>query len=211
MVDSLFPTIDTTDDVASPESRRKRRRISETSKEAAESSSEAQRINEESSKRWRTNRVQQIYASKLIEALRRVRQRSNDAGKITSVAREIRDTADRVLAASARGTSRWSRSILAARVRACLKKHKKAKSKGTRKPRKDTAAERRRVEKLPAVERKLKILGRLVPGCRKVDVPNLLDEASDYIAALEMQVRAMESLAELLAAAAPPSTTLTRP
>ncbi|KAJ0237707.1 Transcription factor bHLH149 [Hirschfeldia incana] len=213
MVDSLFPSIieTTGDDNASPEPRQKRRRISETAKESAESSSEAQqRINEESLKRWRTNRVQQIYASKLVEALRRVRQRSNDAGKITSAAaREIRDTADRVLAASARGTSRWSRAVLASRVRAKLKNHRKAKSTGARKPRKDAAAERKRV-KLPAVERKLKILGRLVPGCRKVTVPNLLDEATDYIAALEMQVRAMESLAELLAAAAP-RTALTLP
>ncbi|KAF8110113.1 hypothetical protein N665_0088s0124 [Sinapis alba] len=208
MVDSLFPSIETTGDDASHESRRKRRRISETAKEAE--SEEAQRNNEESLKRWRTNRVQQIYASKLVEALRRARQRSNDAGNVSSAAREIRDTADRVLAASARGTTRWSRAMLASRVvRAKLKnKHRKAKSTGARKPRKD-ATERKRV-KLPAVERKLKILGRLVPGCRKVTVPNLLDEATDYIAALEMQVRAMESLAELLAAAAPRST-LTRP
>ncbi|KAL0694591.1 hypothetical protein Bca4012_061771 [Brassica carinata] len=203
MVDSLFPSIET----ASPESRRKRRRLSETGKEAE---SEAQRINEESLKRWRTIRVQQIYASKLVEALRRVRQRSNDAGNVAGAAREIRDTADRVLAASARGATRWSRAMLASRVRASLKKHRKAKAAttGAREPRKD-AAERKRV-KLPAVERKLKILGRLVPGCRKVTVPSLLDEATDYIAALEMQVRAMESLAELLAAAAPRST-LTRP
>ncbi|KAF2546764.1 hypothetical protein F2Q70_00019637 [Brassica cretica] len=204
MVDSLFPSFETTVDDASPESRQKRRRISETAKEA-----ESSEINQESLKRWRTNRVQQIYASKLVEALRRVRQRSNDGGKITSAAREIRDTADRVLTASARGTTQWSRAVLATRVRASLKKHKKAKLSGTPKPRKDTSTEKKRI-KLPAVERKLKILGRLVPGCRKVTVPNLLDEATDYIAALEMQVRAMESLAELLAAAAPRST-LIRP
>ncbi|KAL0703679.1 hypothetical protein Bca4012_070104 [Brassica carinata] len=171
MVDSLFPSFETTVDDASPESRQKRRKISETAKEA-----ESSEINQESLKRWRTNRVQQIYASKLVEALRRVRQRSNDG---------------------------------ATRVRASLKKHKKEKLAGTPKPRKDTSTEKKRI-KLPAVERKLKILGRLVPGCRKVTVPNLLDEATDYIAALEMQVRAMESLAELLAATAPRST-LIRP
>ncbi|KAL0812862.1 hypothetical protein Bca101_069305 [Brassica carinata] len=93
-------SIETTVDDASLESRQKRRRISETAKEA-----DSSEINQESSKRWRTNRVQQIYASKLVEALRRVRQISNDGGKITSPAREIRDTADRVLAASARGTT----------------------------------------------------------------------------------------------------------
>ncbi|KAH0876977.1 hypothetical protein HID58_064371 [Brassica napus] len=175
MVDSLFPSIETTVDDASPESRQKRRRLSETAKEA-----DSLEINQESSKRWRTNRVQQIFASKLVEALRRVHQRSNDGG-----------------------------SVLATRVRASLEKHKKVKITGTRKPRKDTATERKHI-KLPAAERKLKILGQLVLGCRKVTVPNLLDEATDYIAALEMQVRAMESLAELLAAAAPQST-LTRP
>ncbi|XP_010489879.1 PREDICTED: transcription factor bHLH149-like, partial [Camelina sativa] len=149
-----------------------------------------------------------------VEALRRVRQRStttNEPDKVVSVAaREIRETADRVLAASAKGTTRWSRAILASRVRAKLKKHKKAakKSTGNCKSRK-AATETNRI-KLPAVDRKLKFLGRLVPGCRKVSVPNLLDEATDYIAALEMQVRAMEALAELLTAAAP-RTTLTGP
>ncbi|EFH65998.1 hypothetical protein ARALYDRAFT_471014, partial [Arabidopsis lyrata subsp. lyrata] len=190
---------------SSPESRRKKPRISEMAE------IESRRINEESLKRWKTNRVQQIYASKLVEALRRVRQRSSTSTEtdkvVSGAAREIRETADRVLAASARGTTRWSRAILASRVRAKLKKHRKAKkSTGNCKSRKGVT-ETNRI-KLPAVERKLKILGRLVPGCRKVSVPNLLDEATDYIAALEMQVRAMEALAELLTAAAP-RTTLT--
>ncbi|EOA37108.1 hypothetical protein CARUB_v10010314mg [Capsella rubella] len=204
MVDSnLFPNIEVT---GGESSQRKKPRISETDADL-----EARRINEDCFKRWKTNRVQQIYASKLVEALRRVRQRSttttDEADKVVSgAAREIRDTADRVLAASARGTTRWSRALLASRVRAKLKKHRKAKkSTGGCKPIK--AASR---IKLPAVDRKLKILGRLVPGCRKVSVPNLLDEATDYIAALEMQVRAMEALAELLTAAAP-RTTLTGP
>ncbi|KAG7653639.1 Myc-type basic helix-loop-helix (bHLH) domain [Arabidopsis suecica] len=208
MVESLFPSIENTSE-SSPESRRKKPRISKTAE--AEAEIESRRINEESLKRWKTNRVQQIYASKLVEALRRVRQRSStdtDTDKVVSgAAREIRETADRVLAASARGTTRWSRAILASRVRAKLKKHRKAKkSNGNCKSRKGVT-ETNRI-KLPAVERKLKILGRLVPGCRKVSVPNLLDEATDYIAALEMQVRAMEALAELLTAAAP-RTTLT--
>ncbi|CAA6662212.1 unnamed protein product [Spirodela intermedia] len=46
--------------------------------------------------------------------------------------------------------------------------------------------------------RKVKVLARLVPGCRKLPIPLLLEEASDYIAALEMQIRAMNTLAKVL-------------
>ncbi|XP_010558934.1 PREDICTED: transcription factor bHLH148-like [Tarenaya hassleriana] len=57
---------------------------------------------------------------------------------------------------------------------------------------------------LPAVQRKARVLGKLVPGCRKQPLPVILEEATDYIQALEMQIRAMSTLAELLSGSAPP-------
>jgi hypothetical protein len=51
------------------------------------------------------------------------------------------------------------------------------------------------------VQERLRALGRLVPGCRKLPAPDLLEEAVDYVAALQMQVSTMRALADALAAA----------
>ena len=53
-------------------------------------------------------------------------------------------------------------------------------------------------KRLPPLQRKVKVLGRLVPGCQKISFPSLLEEDTDYITDLQMQVRAMTVLSELL-------------
>ncbi|KAJ0079220.1 hypothetical protein Patl1_22436 [Pistacia atlantica] len=148
-------------------------------------------------KRWRTDTEQQIYSSKLLQAIRHVRR--TNIGR----SREIRETADRVLAVSAKGTTRWSRAILATPL--CLrlrKRHVKVKTSYRRLKRKaELKKQKSRNSKLPAVEKKLRVLSQLIPGCRKISCLNILEEATDYIAALEMQVRAMTALTEILAGA----------
>lgn len=54
---------------------------------------------------------------------------------------------------------------------------------------------------LAAVQRKVKTLGRLVPGCRKEPLPVILEEATDYIPALEMQARALREILALFGSA----------
>ncbi|XP_055816578.1 transcription factor bHLH149 [Solanum dulcamara] len=149
--------------------------------------------------RWRTNIEQQIYSSKLLQALRHVR-RSNDNPSPVNAGRAVRETADRVLAVAAKGRSRWSRAILTSRLSLRLsqinKKHKKAKlNSGNLKSKKPAAKKR-----LPALQRKVRVLGRLVPGCQKLPFPNLLEETNDYISALQMQIKAMTFLTGLLSA-----------
>lgn len=152
-------------------------------------------------RRWRTESEQQIYSSKLVEALHRVNQKSVSPPARSSIdGRKVRETADRVLAVAAKGKTRWSRAMLTNRLDLKLKKLKKAKPAGNcSRPKKLKI--RSETKKLPAVQRKVRTLGRLVPGCRKISFPNLLEEATDYIAALQMQVRAMTAVAELLAGA----------
>ncbi|CAM0907525.1 unnamed protein product [Alopecurus aequalis] len=161
--------------------------------------------------KWRTRREHEIYSTKLLDALRLVRA----GGVLPSQARAVREAADRALAVAARGRSRWSRAILLA-SRSRSRAHRvrvRARAPAPallqpRRPPTDAALSScpgSTSATVPALARKAQALGRLVPGCRKLAFPALLSEASDYIAALEMQVRAMAALAQALAAVSPSS------
>lgn len=152
--------------------------------------------------RWTSDAEQQNYSVKLVEALsQRSHWNLSPAAEVSHVA--VRETADRVLAVAAKGRTRWSRSIVMSRLRLKLnpnkhKKQKKPKVAEDMRSKKLVAVAVAVAKKIPSVQRKVQLLGRLVPGCRKLSFPNLLGEATDYIAALEMQVRAMTVLSGLV-------------
>ncbi|CAJ1963150.1 unnamed protein product [Sphenostylis stenocarpa] len=147
--------------------------------------------------RWKTHAQHHLYSSKLHQALAHV----NISADAPHRGRAVREAADRVLAAAARGRTRWSRAILTNRLKLKFRKtpHKRPKVVGPARPKKPRfSVLRLKGKTLPAVQRKVRVLGRLVPGCRKEPLPIILEEAIDYIPALEMQVRAMAALADLL-------------
>lgn len=154
---------------------------------------------------WKSDTQQQIYSSKLLQALRQVRLDDSSAPRR---GKAVREAADRVLAATAKGKTRWSRAILTNRLKMKFSKNLRRRrvavpesgaSKAVKKAK--VSVLRLKSKNLPAVQRKARFLGRLVPGCRKQSLPVVLEEAGDYIAALEMQVRAMAALAQLLSGA----------
>lgn len=149
--------------------------------------------------KWKSQTQQQLYSSKLRQALSGVNLAGDRGGKA------VRDAADRVLAVTAKGRTRWSRAILTNRLKLkFMKKHKRqrvaAPSTGPARSKKQTrfSVLRLKGKTVPAVQRKVRVLGRLVPGCKKEPLPVILEEAIDYIPALEMQVRAMTALSQLL-------------
>ncbi|XP_057430420.1 transcription factor bHLH148 [Lotus japonicus] len=152
--------------------------------------------------KWRSQAQQQLYSSKLRQALVRV-----NGGGGSGKGKAVRDAADRALAVAARGRTRWSRAILTNRIKIKFRKQQQQQRKRLlqQKPAGPGRSKKARFsvlrlkgKTLPAVQRKVRFLGRLVPGCRKEPLPVILEEAIDYIPALEMQVRAMAALADLL-------------
>ncbi|XP_010486175.1 PREDICTED: transcription factor bHLH148-like [Camelina sativa] len=208
--DNEPPTSTTTDLVR--RKKKKKKRSSDSS--AASSRTTAASVSGESHTRWRSEKQQRIYSAKLIQALQQVRLNSSAAATSSPTAqkrgRAVREAADRALAVSARGRTLWSRAILANRIKLKFRKQKRPRAPTTAIPammstnnnrwrkRRVSAVVTLNKKSIPAVNRKVRVLGRLVPGCGKESVPVILEEATDYIQALEMQVRAMNSLAELL-------------
>ncbi|KAK6138805.1 hypothetical protein DH2020_027455 [Rehmannia glutinosa] len=180
--------------------RRKKKKIQNQSQNQAEN------LENNSAIQWKSDAQQQIYSSKLLQALQQVRLNSTSSG----APKRVHEAAYRVLAATAKGRSRWSRAILTNRLKLkFMKKNNIVKRQrkvmtvittgNSRMQKKSKVSVLRLKSKcLPAVQRKASVLSRLVPGCRKQPLPVVLEEATDYIAALEMQVRAMSALAELL-------------
>ncbi|WCJ23288.1 Transcription factor bHLH147 [Euphorbia peplus] len=198
---SNHPVNNTSSNSNSDRSRRKKKKKS--------SSSQIKQNQNQPHAKWKTEAQEQIYSSKLIQALSHVRLTSPSPAPPPRQGRAVREAADRALAVAAKGRTRWSRAILTSRIKLKFRKnHKRQRviapattvtgtgSSRCKKPR--VSVFRLKGKSLPAVQRKVRVLGRLVPGCRKQPLPVILEEATDYIAALEMQVRAMSALAELL-------------
>lgn len=180
----------------SRDSKRKRKKKAQLKHQQEDSQSHA---------KWKSQAQQQIYSSKLHQALARV----NTGSAPPRGAKAVREAADRVLASTAKGRTRWSRAILTNRLKLKFRKqkHKRQRlaaaatgSSRSKKPR--LSVLRLKGKTLPSMQRKVRFLGRLVPGCRKEPLPVILEEAIDYIPALEMQVRAMTTLFNLLSASA---------
>ncbi|KAL8226978.1 hypothetical protein R6Q57_016810 [Mikania cordata] len=201
-----IPVTNSTDRTRDSSKRRKRKKIQRQSDDNVRDQNIRNSINDDCQiKQWKSEAQQQVYLSKLFQALRLGFGTGTGYGGGSSAGRAIHETADRVLAVTAKGRTRWSRAILTNKLKikfmrinrkqrglvatatgnSRLKKHRVRISKLNRK-------------NLPAVKRKGRVLGGLVPGCTKQPLPVVLEEATNYIPALEMQVKAMSALVELL-------------
>ncbi|XP_059646046.1 transcription factor bHLH148-like [Cornus florida] len=177
--------------------RKKKKKKSQISRDQAQNPN-----NNQASIEWKSETQQQVYSSKLVQALRQVRLSSPPPAPRPG--RAVREAADRVLAVTAKGRTRWSRAILKSRLKLKFMKNRRQRvvaTATTRSKRPRVSILRLKSKNIPTVRRKTRLLGRLVPGCRKEPLPVILEEATDYIAALEMQVRAMSALADLLSGA----------
>ncbi|KAF8649512.1 hypothetical protein HU200_064267 [Digitaria exilis] len=161
------------------------------------SSSSASNNKPQQASKWRSGTQHKIYGRRLLDALR-----ATGGGQ----PRAVKAAADSALALTARGQTRWSRAILLAgaacsRRRVLVKAGGKIRRRHRRPQQQQAMASKSKAAGDGKVQERLRVLGRLVPGCRKLTAPDLLEEAADYVAALQMQVNTMRALADALAAA----------
>ncbi|ESQ55834.1 hypothetical protein EUTSA_v10026169mg [Eutrema salsugineum] len=159
--------------------------------------------------KWRSEKQQQIYSTNIVQALREIRisAETDPSAKPPphprGGGRAVRDAAYRSLAVTARGRTLWSRAILSKAVKVKLKFRKQNRPRNSNPPtitgnnrlrKKRATVLRLKAKGLPAVQRKVKFLSRLIPGCRKQPLPVVLEETTDYIVAMEMQIRALNAI-----------------
>ncbi|KAI9081149.1 hypothetical protein K1719_036908 [Acacia pycnantha] len=211
MASSLISNPVTTSDRSRDASKRRRKK-----KSPAQKNQQEDQIQNHA--RWKSQAQQYIYTSKLRQALARLNLNGSSSGsgggEASRRGKEVREAADRVLAVTAKGRTRWSRAILANRLKLKFRNHKRKKvttatrvatgNHRSRKPR--VSVLRLKGKTVPAMQGKVRFLGRLVPGCRKQPFPVILEETIDYISAVQMQIRAMTILADRLSASSSTST-----
>ncbi|KAJ4912376.1 Transcription factor bHLH147 [Raphanus sativus] len=162
--------------------------------------------------KWRSEKQQQIYSTNIIQSLRELRISAAAATDASAKlpprggGRAVRDAAYRSLAVTARGRTLWSRAILSKAVRVKLKFRKQNRLRTSNPPavvsitgynrlrKKRATVLRLKAKGFTAVQRKMKLLSRLIPGCRKQPLPVVLEETTDYIVAMEMQIRALNAI-----------------
>ncbi|KAJ0236680.1 hypothetical protein HA466_0253850 [Hirschfeldia incana] len=205
-MDSISPlTNHPTASSGNDHSRRKRKKKPTSPPSPSLSSSQS------SVQKWRSEKQQQIYSTNIIQSLRelRINASTDPSAKLSprGGGRAVRDAAYRSLAVTARGRTLWSRAILSKSVRVKLKFRKQNRLRtsnshptvvsitGTNRLRKKRATVLRlKAKGFTAVQRKVKLLSRLIPGCRKQPLPVVLEETTDYIVAMEMQIRALNAI-----------------
>ncbi|KAK8985445.1 hypothetical protein V6N11_068701 [Hibiscus sabdariffa] len=121
---------------------------------------------------WKTETRQQIYSSKLVQALSQLSLDSSPSPSSSAPrgGRAVREAADRALAVAAKGRTRWSRAILTSRLKLKFRKRKRQRGSAasvaavsgsirSKKPR--FSVLKLKARSLPTVQRKVKLLRRL--------------------------------------------------
>ncbi|KAL4579242.1 hypothetical protein LXL04_015380 [Taraxacum kok-saghyz] len=207
-----YPVTNNIDGPCDSSKRRKRKKVQKQSSSSTDQVSQnldSNINNHDEISSWKSENRQEEYRSKLFQALRQTRFGSGTSlHSVPLRSRAVRETADRVLAMAAKGRTRWSRAILLNKLkRKFMKSNLRQKgviataTSNSRFKMPRMSIVRLKSKNFPAVQRKTRDLGRLVPGCRKQPLPVVLEEVTDYIAALEMQVKAMAALANIFSVA----------